>query len=289
MNHFYLDLEGASVKTKLLGLLAGMISIGAVGAASAADMAVKAAPPPPPPLPSWTGFYLGGDIGGAWADSSGTTIFTDSAVGTPFVATNSLNRSGFIGGFYYGYNWQVANWVFGIEGDWSWTDRNGGSFCGVTTGGAAGCIDNGFGFVRVDANNDWIATLRGRLGYTFGSVMLYGTAGGAWVNNSATVTADCRVAGCGFSGIVAPGIFAATFDNTRTGWVAGLGLEWMVTPNWLIRGEWLHVDVGNSSGVLVIPTTTVGTTQTLAWSRDLTIDIARFGIAYKFDWGQARY
>src|SRR4030095_8891520 len=100
MNHFYLDLECASMRTKLLGLLAGMISIGAVGAASAADMAVKAAPPPPPPLPSWTGFYIGGDIGGAWADSSGTTVFTDSAFATPFVTNGSFNRSGFIGGFY---------------------------------------------------------------------------------------------------------------------------------------------------------------------------------------------
>jgi outer membrane immunogenic protein len=141
--------------------------------------------------------------------------------------------------------------------------------------------------VRVDANNDWIATLRGRLGYTFGSVMLYGTAGGAWVNNSVTVTADCRVAGCGLRGF--PGLFAATFDNTRSGWVAGAGLEWMITPNWLIRGEWLHVDVGNSSGVLNIPTGIVGRTQTVAWNRDLTIDIARFGIAYKFNWGSPVY
>jgi outer membrane immunogenic protein len=275
------------MKMKMIGLLAGMISIGAIGAASAADMAVKAAPPPPPPLPSWTGFYIGGDVGGAWADSSGTTIFADSAVGTPLVANNSFNRSGFIGGFYAGYNWQVApNWVFGVEGDWSWTDRNGGSFCRGTDFVSAVCVDNNRGFLRVDANNDWIATLRGRLGYTWGSVMLYGTGGAAWVNNSVTLTADCRVAGCG--ALVLPGQFAsATFSNTRTGWVAGLGLEWMITPNWLIRGEWLHADVGNSSGVLNIPTGIVGRTQTVAWSRDLTIDIARFGIAYNFNWGQS--
>src|SRR5262245_29680760 len=89
------------------------------------------------------------------------------------------------------------------------------------------------------------------------SVMIYGTGGGAWVQNSVTLTADCRVAGCGARFL--PGQFAsATFDNNRTGWVAGAGLEWMITPNWLIRGEWLHVDVGNSSGVLNIPTGIVG-------------------------------
>ena len=274
------------MKTKLLGLVAGIISIGAVGAASAADMPVKAAPPPPPPLPSWTGFYIGGDIGGAWADSSSTTIFSDSAFATPFVATNSFNRSGFIGGFYYGYNWQVANWVFGIESDWSWTDNNGGSFCRGTNFTGTACIDNGFGFARVDANNDWIATLRGRLGYTFGSVMLYGTGGAAWVNNSVTVTAECRIAGCAGLGL-GPQFASATFDNTRTGWVAGLGLEWMISPNWLIRGEWLHVDAGSSSGVLIIPTGTPAVTQTTAWNRDLTIDIVRFGIAYKFNWGKS--
>ena len=274
------------MKTKLLGLLAGMISIGAVGAASAADMAVKAPPPPPPPLPSWTGFYIGGDIGGAWADSSATTIFTDGFNGgTPFVTNNSFNRSGFIGGVYAGYNWQAANWVLGIEGDWSWTDRNGGTFCRSTDFVIAGCIDTGRGVINVDAHNDWISTLRGRVGYTFGSVMFYGTAGGAWVKNSATVTADCRVNGCGALSL--PGEFAsATFNNTRSGWVAGLGLEWMISPNWLIRGEWLHVDVGNSSGVLNIPTGDV-LSQTVAWNRDLTIDIARFGIAYKFNWGKS--
>ena len=278
------------MKTKLLGLLAGMISIGAVGAASAADMAVKAAPPPPPPLPSWTGFYIGGDVGGAWADSSGTTTFVDTFAvpATATVANHSFNRSGVIGGVYAGYNWQFSpNWVFGIEGDWSWTDRNGGSFCRGTDFASAACIDNGFGFLRVDANNDWIATLRGRIGYTWGSVMLYGTAGGAWVQNSVTLTADCRVNGCG-GALAFPGQFAsATFENTRSGWVAGAGLEWMITPNWLIRGEYLHVDVGNSSGVLNIPTGVVGTTQTVAWNRDLTIDIARFGIAYKLNWGKS--
>ena len=274
------------MKMKLIGLLAGMISMGAVGAASAADMPVKAAPPPPPPLPSWTGFYLGGDIGGAWADSSSTTLFTDSTIATPFVASNSFNRSGFIGGFYYGYNWQVANWVLGIESDWSWTDRNGGTFCRSTDFVVAGCVDTGRGVINVDAHNDWIATLRGRVGYTWGSVMLYGTGGGAWVKNSVTLTADCRVNGCG--PLALPGEFAsATFDNTRSGWVAGLGLEWMISPNWLIRGEWLHVDVGNSSGVLNLATSTPGVTQTVAWNRDLTIDIARFGIAYKFDWGKS--
>jgi outer membrane immunogenic protein len=276
------------MKTKLLGLLAGMISLGAVSAASAADMAVKAAPPPPPPLPSWTGFYIGGDIGGAWADSSARTIFTDGFNGgTAFATNNSFNRSGFIGGVYAGYNWQSANWVLGIEGDWSWTDRNGGTFCRSTDFVVAGCIDTGRGIITTSAQNDWISTVRGRLGYTWGPVMLYGTAGGAWAQNSITLTADCRVNGCG--ALARPGEFAsATFSNTRTGWVAGLGLEWMVSPNWLIRGEWLHADLGSSSGLLNIPTG-AATTQTVAWSRDLTVDIARVGIAYKFNWGKNPY
>jgi outer membrane immunogenic protein len=249
-------------------------------------MAVKAPPPPPPPpLPSWTGFYIGGDLGGAWAHSSGTTIFDDGDGGL-FAANNSFNRSGFIGGVYAGYNWQVANWVLGIEGDWSWTDRNGGSFCRSTDFVDVGCIDTGRGAIFADAHNDWIATLRGRLGYTFGPVMFYGTGGGAWARNSLTLTADCRVDGCGF--LDDPGEFgSATFSNTRGGWVAGLGLEWMVSPNWLIRGEWLHADFGDRSGVLNIPTGIVGTTQTVAWNRNLTLDIARFGIAYKFDWGKS--
>src|SRR4029453_13088469 len=102
------------------------------------------------------------------------------------------------------------------------------TFCRSTDFVVAGCIDTGRGVINVDAHNDWISTLRGRLGYTFGSVMLYGTAGGAWVQNSVTVTADCRVNGCG--ALAFPGQFAsATFDNTRSGWGAGVGLGGMLS------------------------------------------------------------
>jgi outer membrane immunogenic protein len=188
----------------------------------AADMAPYYKAPPVAQGFNWSGFYLGADVGGAWSsvDANG------------FGASSSA--SGVIGGVYGGYNWQVApQWLIGIEGDSSWTDLNG---------------TIGFGKVN------WLGSVRGRIGYTPTSTMLfYFTGGAAWstIDNS------------GF------GSFAGSTDQTKSGWVIGGGVEWAPWPsNWLIRAEYLNY---NFTGVAVGP-----------FSTDLTINEVRAGVAYKF-------
>ncbi len=92
-------------------LLIGCCACAFVAApALAADLPVKA-PPAPAPIPvfSWTGFYLGANVGGAWSNST----ITDNVTG----ASLSTDNSGFIGGGQVGFNYQVNNWVFGVEWD----------------------------------------------------------------------------------------------------------------------------------------------------------------------------
>jgi opacity protein-like surface antigen len=88
-------------------------------AASAADLSVKArpAPPPLPPPFSWTGFYIGGNLGGAWVHSN----VTDRLFGLSF--NNGNNRGVFIGGGQTGFNYQFTNFVVGVEGDFDWSFR----------------------------------------------------------------------------------------------------------------------------------------------------------------------
>src|SRR5438477_7167231 len=117
-------------------LIAGLLA----GPALAADI-IPRPPPPPPPVPyrvvapiiSWTGFYIGGEIGGRWANATWTTTCLEpgapgvvcppgamSTTRLPFNNPASFNSAGFRGGFYGGYNWQFGPGVIGIEGDWAW-------------------------------------------------------------------------------------------------------------------------------------------------------------------------
>src|SRR5690349_23311449 len=88
-------------------LITSIAALGLFGVpAFAADMAVKAPPPAAPPLPvfSWTGFYIGADIGGAWASQDATNTLCCGQEG----ASSSLHSNSALGGFYAGYNWMVT-------------------------------------------------------------------------------------------------------------------------------------------------------------------------------------
>jgi outer membrane immunogenic protein len=138
-------------------------------AANAADVRARPAPyaPPPPvyaPPPfSWTGFYLGGNIGGAWAHRDVTDTFFLGDFG------NGNNNGVFIGGGQVGYNWQVGYAVLGIEADFDGAANNNNT--------------RTVGIVQVTSNNRWITTLAARFGLTNGPWLFYGKAGAGWVGN----------------------------------------------------------------------------------------------------------
>src|SRR5665811_878742 len=105
----------------------------AVGPALAADMPRKAPVymPPPPPVLSWNGWYVGLNAGAHWFNNSDIDIVSAPAFNCSGCVTDILNQAvvggtanlsngnkvGFIGGGQIGYNWQVTNWLWGIEAD----------------------------------------------------------------------------------------------------------------------------------------------------------------------------
>ena len=271
-------------------LIAGAALAALIGTpALAADLALKA-PPAPAPAWSWTGFYIGGNAGYlVERDSSGLTNFTQPGTPTSNPGTNTAGMNSFTGGGQIGFNWQFApRWVAGVEGDWNWTDPK-SNFCRSTdadggVGSIGGeCFDADRGFLNFSQKTDWLATARGRLGWLVSdNVLFYGTAGGAWGKVETTLTASCAVDGCGNS--AATNVTSATFSSTRSGWVAGAGVQAMLTSNWIARIEWLHYDLGNLANAFT-SSPALGS-YGVSYSRNLQYDAIRFGLDYKFSWMQ---
>lgn len=261
---------------------AGLLCVGLAGA-NASDVA--------PRLPQaaatgaawdWSGFYLGADVGGArQTTSSGRSEFFENEPDSPTAQSQAPSSSSAIGGVHFGYNWQVSRLVFGVEGDWQWT-RASYSFCRETDTFGVPCRDNGFGFVTVQSETRGLGTLRGRLGYAFDRILLYGTGGLALADLRSTITIDCRVDGCGHDGT--KNLSAQNFSSMSSGWVAGVGAEVMLSPNLIVRSEYLHADVGSVSDKLnlALVNCSSGGPCGASWSRNQRYDIGRIGFSYKF-------
>jgi opacity protein-like surface antigen len=269
-----------------------MLATGVSHAAMAADTApllpVKA-PPPPNPVFSWTGFYLGGNIGGGKSniDFSGSATSTSAGAATPFSFAHSGTASGAFGGGQVGFNYELpTKFVVGIEADVDGAALNGlTSYCSTATGGPlaghfANCVTNN------NKLNDF-GSVRGRFGYAFNNVLLYGTGGFAWGEGSTNSATTC-VAGPGFPcprvGAKFTGGSSASSD-TFGGWAAGGGIEWQVVPHWILRAEYLHLqfdgageNFSTSGTASKVPFATTGRT-----SSDIGVDIGRVGLTYLFD------
>ena len=148
--------------------------------ASAADIArpVYKAQPAPAPY-SWNGFYIGGNVGAVWGDlNNSLSIANGGYFAQPAVAGVNSNGSfggsqgSFTGGGQIGWNYQTTNWVWGIETDFNWLDIEANRFgpFNYTTNGAPYNLNT-----SLSAN--WLATVRGRLGYAFNDILFYVTGG----------------------------------------------------------------------------------------------------------------
>jgi outer membrane immunogenic protein len=185
------------MKSRLIHLgLAIAALLAAPVAASAADLgpspSYKAPAYVAPSYATWTGFYVGinGGYGFGEADVGGVTFDTN----------------GFIVGGTVGYNLQTGVWVWGIEGDFAYSDMK----------------DDVAG---VEAKVPWFGTVRGRIGYAgWGSLLPYITGGAA--------IAKMEVDG------------AAGGSDTRVGYTIGAGLEYALFSNWSVKAEYLYADLG---------------------------------------------
>jgi outer membrane immunogenic protein len=253
-------------------LFASAALVGLAGPGFAADLPMKAPAYIPPPVYDWSGFYIGGNAGWGW----GTVKATEALPGTnafPFGTVFSpRDTSGWLGGFQAGYNWQPApNFVFGLEGEYTWSDISGTS---VSVSTAPRFV--GFSSTATSKLTDFaLGTFR--LGYAMDNFLFYGKGGVAWgqfngsgINNNANGT-----------------VFQTfTFGGSSTGWVVGVGAEWGFAPGWSARIEYDHIFF-DSRPVLIVGTVDQSTT-----SAGSNVDIVRAGVNYRFNWGAplvARY
>lgn len=199
------------------------VSVLALSTAShASDLPAKASPYAPVAMPAWTGLYLGILGGVARHDASFKDLDGVFANGT-----FDGNKTGGAFGGLLGYNWQSGNFVYGLEGDWSWTGVKTASNLGFLIFHAARSFDV-----------DWLATVRGRAGLALDATLVYFTGGLAFghVKNSFTT-------GSQFIGIDNQ----FTQNKTKVGWTAGVGVEHMFGPHWTARAELRYVDLGTSN------------------------------------------
>ncbi len=210
------------MKKVVFGILAAAAMV-ASGDASAADLSpapsyTKAPAAPAAPIYSWTGFYLGGDVGGAWSGNTGAfdPLPTPGGVAFGITAVSGSNGgSSVIGGLHAGYNWQFApTWVTGIEGDWSWS-KAGGSFSQPWVAIPPAVLGAPPNFTAMSSKLDWVTSLRARFGYLVTpNVLAYATGGVAWAKLDYTASA------IGF-------LYSATTtpSDTQAGYAVGGGLE----------------------------------------------------------------
>ncbi|WP_424629111.1 outer membrane protein [Bradyrhizobium sp. SYSU BS000235] len=186
----------------------------------------------PEPIANWSGFYIGGNGGG------GTALNRSSLDLAGGATINKLNLSpdGYLGGAQIGYNWQAANWVYGLEADIQGSSLHDDRVC------LFGCSTAQF--VSFDQKLQWFGTVRGRVGYSLGSTLFYATGGLAYGGVKTRVQE--------FLGFIPAG-FDQTFDRTKTGYTVGGGIEspfeflGLFGKNWTAKTEYLYIDLGRST------------------------------------------
>jgi outer membrane immunogenic protein len=199
-------------------LLAGVaLSAFIAGPAMSADLPVRGpvykGPPPVATYYSWTGCYVGGHVGGLWVQKDWTDAVFNQNIG-------SHDANGWLGGAQVGCNYQVGAWVFGIQGDYAWTDASGSS----------ANVLNPLGTISSSVNN--LSSVTGRVGYAWDRFLGYVKGGGAWVKDEYTATG---------AGLIATG------SEVRSGWTVGVGGEYAFTNNLSAFVEYNYYDFGNKN------------------------------------------
>jgi outer membrane immunogenic protein len=214
--------------------------------AFAADLPTMKGTPPAPavaPAPfSWTGFYLGANLGATWSQDRAES--TNGIFSIPPGTTNTVDPSGVLGGVQGGYNYQFSNIVAGIEGDLDWSS-------------ARGSNDNVWGLNGLNhtASLPFFGDVRARLGVSFDRFLPYVTGGVAFANlhNSYDILGIGR--------------------SEATGWTIGAGGEYAIDSHWSVKAEYLYMQFPDSSAVY---------DGGYNFKFKDSADVARVGLNYRF-------
>lgn len=229
----------------------------------------------------WHGPYIGGFVGAAWVDRTFATQLSGEW-SNPLNPLNQVDRDGLLpflnignsttsatGGATAGYNWQANSLLLGVEGDYSVLDGKTSTTSTVTAVSP----------YRLESSTDidWVATLRGRLGFAFDRNFIYVTGGLAFGEPKFTQS----IVQLNF-----PYVQTGASNSIKAGWVVGAGFEHALDDNWSFRLQYLHVDLGSestdSAGVCPPPNVAVCAVYTGSQSADLALDSATAGISYRF-------
>jgi outer membrane immunogenic protein len=211
----------------------------------------------PVPVATWTGFYVGGNFGYAWAAA-------DALARATTTGSTSYDMKGPSAGAELGLNTQMGNWLVGVESDvqWSWQKANGGNTAALFTS-AGGPVPPGI----AEADKvTWYGTTRARLGVVSGPLLIFGTGGIAY----GQFKFDSNLADTSTS----------KPTSTRIGWAVGGGVEGMLSRNWSFKAEYLHLDFGGFDDNYLV--TVGGVTSTATLHTRLQNEVLRVGVNYFF-------
>jgi opacity protein-like surface antigen len=231
---------------RLPGYVPGIVAALIGSAAFAADLPVKAPviAAPAPAAFSWTGCYVGGHVGGGYGrdNFANPTGFAPAGsepllVGSPVSLSQPV--SGFLGGGQAGCKYEFApNWVIGVGGDFSTSH-----ILGYRTVNFEPTNDPLLNIATTfQSQTDWLASATANLGYVFNGVLIYAKGGAAWAHNKYEISNN---------GVPPNPLFNVAATNflaseTRTGWTAGVGLEYPFWKNLTATFAYDYYDFGTS-------------------------------------------
>jgi outer membrane immunogenic protein len=234
-------------------LLSSVALLGLATGALAADLPSRRAAPAPiiaaVPVFTWTGFYVGAQIGYGWNAND-----NDIVLPTGFVVQSGDfgdSGDGFLAGVHAGYNYQIGSFVVGLEGDIEGVFGDDDDDLVIV--GPGGVVFTNYGF----AGNalDWQGSIRARAGFAFDRALIYATGGFAFAGVSD-----------GF-GLVGDN------DDTLTGWTLGAGIEYAFTNNLTTRLEYRYTNYDGGDNFF---------NNVALGSNDIEFHTIRAGLSYKF-------
>ena len=209
------------------------------------------------PIFSWTGAYVGLNVGFGGGKAKHPINLSDGA-GTTFLdGSANLTSSGFLGGVQAGYNYQIDQWVVGVEADFQGSGIKGeGSFSADIPGGPS--FD-----AKAGTRLDWYGTVRGRAGVlATDRFLVYATGGLAYGRTKSYLKADGD---------------ELSAKKTKAGWTIGAGAEYALTDNVSFKTEYLYTDLGKAN---LFDDEFLGANASL--DRKFNFHTVRVGINYKF-------
>jgi outer membrane immunogenic protein len=261
-------------------LASALLGLGCATAA-AADMAARPYTKAfaPEPVSSWSGFYIGGNLGYGFgrADNDNTVVLSGIA---PLVSADKRPIDGVIGGAQVGWNAQFNATVFGIEADFQGSDQRRSTSISSSFFGTAGpIVALGTDNQTRDERLDWFGTVRGRVGFANSGLLWFATGGLAYGHIKFTGADSLPFTVIGIANVTPSGSFDVS--QTKIGWSIGGGVEGTaLVPDWTWKLEYLHLDFGHLHYAFSATDPLVAAPIPISGSSHFTNDILRVGLNY---------